>query len=98
MKIIFRTVIFHIFSIILFGIIYLSISEQFLPINEEIHKKSLNNKIKYSLDFFVLSSSIQTSIGLTNLYPITTLSKLLIIFQEMIMVSTHLFTLYFFVL
>jgi hypothetical protein len=98
MKLIFRTIVFHIFCIIIFALIYLSLNKHFLPLNEDIHRFNLGDYYKQVLDYFLLSTSIQTSIGLTNLYPVSSLAKIILIIQELIMVSTHLFTLYIFTL
>lgn len=98
MKQVFRTLVFHIFCIIIFALIYLSLDKHFLPLNEDIHRYNLDDYYKQVLDYFLLSTSIQTSIGLTNLYPVSSLAKIILIFQELVMVSTHLFTLYIFTL
>jgi hypothetical protein len=98
MKLIFRTLLFHIFCIIFFALIYLSLSKHFLPLNEDIHRFNLDDYYKQVLDFFLLSTSIQTSIGLTNLYPVSSLAKSILMIHELVMVSTHLFTLYIFTL
>lgn len=98
MKLIFRTLVFHIFCIIVFAFLYLSLDKHFLPLNEDIHRYNLNDYYKQVLDYFLLSTSIQTGIGLTNLYPVSPLAKITLIIHEIIMVSTHLFTLYIFTL
>lgn len=98
MKLIFRTLVFHILCIIFFALIYLSLSKHFLPLNEDIHRFNLDDYYKQVLDFFLLSTSIQTSIGLTNLYPVSSLAKITLMIHELVMVSTHIFTLYIFTL
>jgi len=98
MKLIFRTLVFHVFCIIVFAMIYLSLNKQFLPLNEDIHRFNLDDYYKQVLDYFLLSTSIQTGIGLTNLYPVSSFAKSMLIFHELVMVSTHLFTLYIFTL
>jgi len=96
MKIVFRTVLFHILCIFIFAFIYIGLEKHFLPLNYDIHNHNLQNDFNGILDFFIMSSSIQTGIGLTNLYPVSPIAKLTIVLQEIIMVSTHLFTLYIF--
>jgi hypothetical protein len=98
MKLVFRTLVFHIFCIVLFALIYLSLDKHFLPLNEDIHRFNLDDYYRQVLDYFLLSTSIQTSIGLTNLYPVSPLAKIMLMLHELIMVSTHLFTLYIFTL
>jgi hypothetical protein len=98
MKIVFRTVLFHITCIIIFAFVYMNMDKHFLPLNHEIHDYNISNKFRNFLDFLMMSSSIQTGIGFTNLYPASSLCKIIIIIQEIIMVSTHLFTLYIFTL
>ena len=96
MKNVFRTVLFHIMCIIIFASIYMFLADQFLPINNDINNQNSNNFYKQFFDFLLISTSIQSGTGLTNLYPTTIITKSLWILQQLIMISTHLFTLYIF--
>jgi hypothetical protein len=88
MKIVIRSLLFHIFCILSFGYIYFYNSSNFNSIN-----KYKNRDI---IDYFLLSTSIQAGVGISVLYPISRYSKILMIIQQIMMISTHVITIYFF--
>jgi hypothetical protein len=88
MKIAIRTVCFHILCILIFGIIYYNIQYQF-QYNGKEERKSL-------LDYILLSTTIQAGVGFSHIYPNTNISKSIMILQQIMMIMTHVFTLYFF--
>ena len=75
------TFLFNIFIVILFSIIYSSIS----PHNFE-HLKS-NHKITY-LDYIFYSVTIQCGVGLPDVTAVTNLSKFLALIQQLILMSS----------
>lgn len=87
MKLVIRTLIFHIFCIIIFAIIYSKLSEQF----QEHEKKNV-------VDFILLSTTIQAGVGISDLFPLSHYSKIVVIIQQMLMLFTHVITLYIFTL
>ena len=87
MKIVIRTVFFHFLCILVFTIFYYNF------------KKDFDNKTgenKNVLDYLFLSTTIQSGVGMSDIYPISFYSKLLMICQQLIMIMTHVFTLYVF--
>jgi len=88
MKIAIRTVLFHFLCILIFGIIYYNIQYQFQHKGEQ-ERQSM-------LDYVLLSTTIQAGVGFSDIYPNTSFSKLVMISQQIIMIMTHVFTLYFF--
>ena len=90
MKIAIRTVVFHMLCIFLFSIIYLYFADDF---EFDIGN---NKEHKEFIDFFLLSTTIQAGVGVTGLYPATYYSKAAIILQQIIMLVTHVFTIYVF--
>ena len=48
------------------------------------------------LDYLFLSTTIQAGVGMSDIYPISIYGKLLMICQQLIMIMTHVFTLYVF--
>ena len=88
MKIVIRTVLFHFLCIIVFAIVYYNIQSQF------------QGTIKYEresiLDYIFLSTTIQASVGMSDIYPITSIGKIVMILQQLLMIMTHVFTIYFF--
>ena len=87
MKLVLRTLIFHILCIIIFTIIYSNLTEQF----QEHDKKSF-------VDFILLSTSIQSGVGISDLFPLSYYSKIVIIIQQLLMLFIHVITLYIFTL
>ena len=87
MKLAIRTVLFHFLCILIFGIIYYNIQYQFQHSDEQ--------KRQSMLDYILLSTTIQAGVGFTDIYPITNLSKITMLLQQIIMIMTHVFTVYF---
>ena len=89
MKIVIRTVVFHIFCIIFFAFLYANLSGQ-------LHIQD-NDKLRF-IDFLLLSTTIQAGVGISQLYPLSYYSKIVVIVQQMLMLFTHVITLYIFTL
>ena len=90
MKLAIRTVCFHFLCILIFGIIYYNIQTQFQH-KSELERQSL-------LDYILLSTTIQAGVGFSDIYPITNISKIMMVLQQVIMIMTQVFTLYFFII
>ena len=88
MKIAIRTVLFHFLCIIVFAIIYYYIQSHFQGI--------VKHDRKTILDYIFFSTTIQSSVGITDIYPVTNIGKIVVILQQLIMIMTHVFTIYFF--
>ena len=87
MKIVIRTVFFHILCIVIFGLLYYYFRDDFkTQVKEEFT----------ILDYLFLSTTIQSGVGLTDIYPIAFYGKLMMIIQQLVMIMTHVFTIYFF--
>jgi hypothetical protein len=87
MKILIRTLVFHFVCILMFSLLYLNIasdmaSEDSSPVN--------------FLDCLLLSTTIQAGVGFTNLSVNSSLGKLIMMLQQLLLISTHAFTLYIF--
>jgi|LakMenEpi03Aug12_release.lakeMendotaPanAssembly.Ray.scaffolds.fasta_scaffold2380614_1 hypothetical protein len=91
MKLVIRSAVFHLFCIIIFALIYFYFAEHF---------QSNKQNIKYNdfTDYLLLSTTIQAGVGLTELYPISSYSKMLLMLQQLILILTHIITLYIFTL
>lgn len=88
MKIVIRTVLFHFLCILLFAIFYYYYKEHYI--------NSLNKLNHTFLDYLLLSTTIQAGVGISDIYPITTSGRIIMIGQQLIMILTHVFTLYIF--
>lgn len=93
MKVVIRTAIFHLLCIIIFALIYFYFSPDFQSVNGE-------KNIKYNkfTDYLLLSTTIQAGVGISDLLPLTFYSKVVLILQQIILIFTHLITLYIFTL
>jgi len=88
MKIVIRTVFFHILCIFVFALFYYYFRHEF---------KTQQAKEEFTvLDYIFLSTTIQASVGLTDIYPIGFYGKLIMIIQQLVMIMTHVFTIYIF--
>jgi hypothetical protein len=89
-----KVIIFHFICIIIFAFLYYIFKGSFNPENSS----DSTNSIKYEnfTDFLLLSTTIQASVGISGIYPINDIGKTLMIIQQMIMMSTHVFMIYFF--
>jgi hypothetical protein len=71
----------------MFTLFYFNFSQHFhRNINEELTM----------LDYFLLSTTIQAGVGISDIYPISFYGKILMIIQQILMIMTHVFTLYIF--
>ena len=94
MKIVFRTLIFHFACIIIFTLLYSIFADDYNEKNEGDNTITNNT----FLDFALLSTTIQAGVGISNMYPLNSIGKIIMIFQQLIMMSSNLFALYFIVL
>jgi hypothetical protein len=85
MQIVIRTVFFHFVCIGVFAVIYFYLKDEFAEQIED------NLEI---IDYLLLSTTIQSGVGITDLYPTTFYGKVTMIIQQFLMLCTHIFTLY----
>lgn len=100
MKIVFRTVLFHFLCILVFALLYSTFAQDFGSLDDDSYSKN-NNRTKEKLtflDFLLLSTTIQAGVGISEFFPSSSFTKIILIIQQLIMISTHVFTLYFFTL
>ena len=90
MKHVFRILIFHLTCIVIFAILYYKFKTNFDDENSVKHEKFV--------DYTLLATTIQAGVGITGIYPVNNIGKYLMILQQLIMLSTHVFTIYFFTL
>ena len=88
MKIVIRTVCFHFLCIIFFGILYAYLKNHF-----EKNKEELDLGL---IDYMLLSTTIQAGVGISDIYPISFYGKIIMIIQQLLMICTHVFTIYIF--
>jgi hypothetical protein len=87
MKIAIRTVLFHILCIFVFAFLYYYFRDDF--------KTQVKEQFTI-LDYIFLSTTIQSGVGLTDIYPIDFYGKIVMIIQQLVLIMTHVFTIYIF--
>ena len=87
MKLLIRTVLFHMLCILIFSCLYYYFRNDFkTQVKEEFT----------ILDYIFLSTTIQAGVGLTDIIPINFHAKLIMIIQQFIMIMANIFTVYIF--
>jgi hypothetical protein len=84
-----KTLSVHFICIFLFAFLYYYFSHHFEKPQEK-YKKHKHFKV---IDCFLFSVTIQSGVGMTDISPISVLGKLLVIIQQIIMLSINLITL-----
>ena len=87
MKQLIKGVVYKICSIIVFTAIYWLYSNNFL---------NNNNKIPNFIDCLFLSITVESGVGYTDLNPITDFSKVILMIQQFLMITSNIFLLYIF--
>jgi len=85
-----KTLAIHLFCIIFFAIFYYYFSRHFEN-NKHYNYKS---NIDTIIDFFLFSTTIQAGVGISEILPISAYGKLLMILQQLIMISISVLTIY----
>lgn len=88
MKIVIRTVFFHFTCILIFALIYLRLKDN-LKGREDEEELGL-------IDYLLLSTTIQAGVGVSDIYPVSFHGKIVMIIQQLMMICTHVFTIYIF--
>lgn len=91
MKLVIRTLVFQLLCILVFATIYYNLADSFDDTNE-------NKRNKTFLDYIMLAVTIQCGVGYAFLDPTTVYTKLALIMQQLIMISTNVITVYIFTL
>jgi hypothetical protein len=90
MKFVIRIALFHMICILFFSYVYFLFADEFVNSNSK--------NVHTYLDFLLLSTTVQCSVGLTDLAAISSISKAWLIFQHYVMLLSHVITLYIFTL
>ena len=85
-----NTLAIHLFCIIFFAFFYYYFSTHFVN-NKRYNYKS---NIDTIIDFFLFSTTIQAGVGISEVLPISAYGKLLMILQQLIMISISVLTIY----
>lgn len=93
-----RSFLFNLVIIIIFTIFYFLLRDEFtLNYHTKWMKNNRDNNVTF-LDCLLTATSVQGRIGITNILPISTKSKILMVIHELVMILSHLFGIIFFIL
>lgn len=87
MRLFIRTVLFHLLCIVIFSALYFYFKGEF-------HYKPVDDPS--FLDSLFLSVTIQSGVGITDIYPKSPLGKAVMILQQFMLILTQVFTIYIF--
>ena len=87
MRLFIRTVLFHMMCIVIFSIVYFYLKGEF-------HYKPSDDPT--FLDSLFLSVTIQSGVGITDIYPRSSVGKAVMILQQFTLLLTQVFTIYVF--
>ena len=97
MRRIIHTVSIHLLCIIFFAFFYYYFSKNFDNNKQNKFKHYNNNsKLESIVDFFLFSTTIQAGVGISDILPISVYGKMLMILQQLIMISISVITIYVF--
>lgn len=85
MKLAIRTILFHLLCVVFFASLYLAMSDSFRS----------DKPITFT-DCLSQSVTIQAGVGFTVMEPFTFASKLAVVLHQLVLISTHVATLYVF--
>lgn len=88
---VFQTLIFQLSCIFIFGIVYWYCQDDFTTDSTERRKKKGE-----LIDYIFMSTTIQAGVGYGDLYPINIRSKLALILQQFLMISSNVLILFLF--
>ena len=88
MRLAIKTIVFHFLCIVLFSLLYFYFKDNF---NTQQKEDDFT-----MLDSLFLSTTIQSGVGLSDIFPISSYGKIIMIVQQLSMIMTHVFTLYLF--
>jgi len=91
MKIAIKSVLFQFLCIIIFASIYYFLRDY-------LRSRSKNSNPFSLIECFFLSVTIQSGVGLTDIYPISYHTQFVMILQQLIMIASGIFSIYFFTL
>jgi hypothetical protein len=97
MKRVAKTLAIHLFCIIFFAFFYYYFSIHFDNHKQNKFKHYIcESRIESIIDFFLFSTTIQAGVGISDILPISVYGKILMIIQQILMISISVITIYVF--
>lgn len=95
MKLVFRSLMLHFCSIIIFAYLYYFDSNNF--VYPDITDSKKTKQVTF-FDCVYFATTIQAGVGYSSMYPTNEIGKTLLILQQLLMMASHVLTLYIFTL
>jgi hypothetical protein len=92
MRIVVKTLSVHLFCILLFAFFYSFFSTHFNNNKEKNYNRK--SKLDSIIDFLLFSTTIQAGVGFSDILPISIYGKILMIIQQLLMISINVTTIY----
>lgn len=92
MRIVVKTLSVHLFCILFFAFFYSFFSTHFNNNKEKNYNRK--SKLDSIIDFLLFSTTIQAGVGLSDILPISIYGKILMIIQQLLMISINVTTIY----
>ena len=89
MRIVLKALFVNVICIMIFSIIYINIAKD--------NFMTQQNTLPEYIDCLLECITIQSGVGISTIYPVTNLGKLIIMIQQLLLICTNAITLYFFV-
>ena len=94
MKRVLKTLAIHLFCIIFFAFFYFIFSLHFGNNKQNSTKNNNESKVESLIDFLLFSTTIQAGVGISNILPVSVYGKIMMILQQLIMISISVITIY----
>ena len=94
MKRVLKTLAIHLFCIIFFAFFYFIFSLHFGNNKQNSTKNNNESKVESLIDFLLFSTTIQAGVGISDILPVSVYGKIMMILQQLIMISINVITIY----
>ena len=91
-----KTLTIHLLCIIFFSFFYYYFSIHFDDSKQHKYNRESSSNVESIIDFFLFSTTIQAGVGISDIIPISLYGKMLMIMQQIIMISINVITIYVF--
>jgi hypothetical protein len=93
MRRVLQTLLVHLFCILFFAFFYYYFSRHF---DNNTQRSEYKTRLESAIDFFLFSTTIQAGVGVSDILPVSIYGKILMITQQLLMISINVITIYMF--
>jgi hypothetical protein len=91
-----KTLTIHLFCILFFAFFYYYFSVHFADNKQHKYYNRKSSNLESLIDFVLFSTTIQAGVGISDIIPISIYGKMLMIMQQLLILSIHVITIYVF--